>query len=73
MRPIVIRPRIQITVLVVLSAVWALLVVTYFTAGDVVAERDWFGIVLGSLLVASGMAGGMARVRRNSIPATFVR
>ncbi|MGC5053931.1 PH domain-containing protein [Micromonospora sp. DT48] len=57
MRPIVVRPRLQITVLVVLSAAWALLGVTYFTAGDVVAESDWFGIVLGSLLVASGMAG----------------
>ncbi|WP_327039625.1 hypothetical protein [Micromonospora maris] len=57
MRPIVIRPRIQIPVLVVLSAVWALLGVTYFTSGDVVAGRDWFGIVLGSLLLVSGMAG----------------
>lgn len=51
---IVVRPRIQIPVLVVIFTVWTLLGVT---SGDVVAERDWFGIVLGYLLVTSGMAG----------------
>lgn len=54
---IVIRPRIQIPVLVVIFAVWTLLGVTYFTSGDVLAERDSFGIGLGCLLVTSGMAG----------------
>jgi hypothetical protein len=57
MSRIVIRPRIQIPILVVIFTVWTLLGVTYFTSGDVVAERDWFGIVLGCLLVTSGMAG----------------
>jgi hypothetical protein len=57
MHRIVIRPRIQIPVLVVIFAVWTLLGVTYFTSGDVLAERDSFGIVLGCLLVTSGVAG----------------
>jgi hypothetical protein len=57
MSRIVIRPRIQIPVLVVIFTVWTLLGVTYFTAGNVVAERDWFGIVLGCLLITSGVAG----------------
>ncbi|WP_430495988.1 PH domain-containing protein [Micromonospora trifolii] len=57
MHRIVIRPRIQIPVLVVIFAVCTLLGVTYFTSGDVLAERDSFGIVLGCLLVTSGMAG----------------
>ena len=57
MSRIVIRPRIQIPVLVVIFTVWALLGATYFTAGDVVAKRNWFGIVLGCLLITSGVAG----------------
>lgn len=57
MSRIVIRPRIQIPVLVLIFAVWTLVGVTYFTSGDGVAERDWFGIALGCLLVTSGMAG----------------
>ena len=57
MSRIVIRPRIQIPVLVVIFTVWTLLGITYFTAGDVVAERDWFGILLGCLLITSGVAG----------------
>ncbi|MEU8404973.1 PH domain-containing protein [Micromonospora sp. NPDC048842] len=57
MHRIVIRPRVQIPVLVVIFAVWTLLGVTYFTSGGVLAERDWFGIVLGGLLATSGLAG----------------
>ncbi|MEU8112812.1 hypothetical protein [Micromonospora sp. NPDC048947] len=57
MHRIAIRPRIQIPVLVVIFAVWTLLGVTYLTPGDVLADRDWFGIVLGCLLVTSGPAG----------------
>ena len=57
MSRLVIRPRIQVTILVVLFAVWTLLGVTYFTSGDVLGERDWFGLVLGCVLVASGVAG----------------
>ena len=45
MRCIVIRPRIQVPILVVLCVLWGLLGVTYFTNGDVVAKRDRFGIV----------------------------
>jgi hypothetical protein len=57
MSRIVIRPRIQIPILVVIFTVWTLLGVTYFTSGDVVAEREWFGMVLGCVLVTSGVAG----------------
>jgi hypothetical protein len=57
MSRIVMRPRVQIPLLVVIFVVWTLLGVTYFTAGDVVAERDWFGIVLGCVLATSGVAG----------------
>ncbi|WP_158609992.1 PH domain-containing protein [Micromonospora musae] len=57
MSRIVIRPRIQIPVLVVIFTLWTLLGTTYFTPGDVVAERDWFGIVLGCVLLTSGVAG----------------
>jgi len=56
MSRIVIRPRIQIPVLVVLLAVWTLLGVTYLSE-DAVAKRDWFGLVLGCVLVTSGVAG----------------
>ncbi|GAA1806632.1 hypothetical protein HC028_02715 [Planosporangium flavigriseum] len=54
---IVIRPRIQTPLLVVLFVVWALLGVMYFTNGEVLAKRDWFGITLGCVLVISGVAG----------------
>jgi hypothetical protein len=57
MSRIVIRPRIQIPILVVIFTVWTLLGVTYFTSGDVVTEREWFGMVLGCVLVTSGVAG----------------
>lgn len=57
MSRIVIRPHIQIPILVVISTMWTLLGVTYFTFGDVVAEREWFGMVLGCVLVTSGVAG----------------
>jgi hypothetical protein len=36
---------------------WALLGVTYFTNGQVVAKRDWFGIVLGCVCVIMGLVG----------------
>ncbi|WP_410821015.1 PH domain-containing protein [Micromonospora sp. 050-3] len=57
MSRIVVRPRIQIPILVVIFTAWTLVGVTYLTSGDVVAERDWFGIVLGCVLVTSGVAG----------------
>ncbi|MCW6005247.1 hypothetical protein K1W54_11730 [Micromonospora sp. CPCC 205371] len=53
----VIRPRVQIALLVAIFAVWALLGATYFTPGDALAQRDWFGIALGCLLVTSGLVG----------------
>ncbi|WP_433353262.1 PH domain-containing protein [Micromonospora saelicesensis] len=67
MHRIVIRPRIQIPVLVVIFAIWTLLGVTYFTSGDVLAERDSFGIVLGCLLVTSGMAGIWRALRLGAV------
>lgn len=57
MQRVVIRPRIQRWLLTVLFAVWALLGLTFFTAGDVAAERDWFGLGLGAVLMASGLLG----------------
>lgn len=57
MNRIVVRPRLQSPDLVATFTVWTLLGVTYFTSGDVAAEGDWFGIVLGCLFVTSGMAG----------------
>ncbi|GIF99532.1 PH domain-containing protein [Catellatospora citrea] len=57
MQRIVIRPRIQRWILVVLFTVWGLLGLTYFTSGDVVAERNWFGLGLGVVLVVSGVLG----------------
>lgn len=53
----VIRPRVQIAILVAIFAVWALLGATYFTPGDALTQRDWFGITLGCLLVISGVVG----------------
>ncbi|GGM69410.1 PH domain-containing protein [Dactylosporangium sucinum] len=57
MNRIVMRPRIQIPFLVLAFTLWTLLGVVYFTFGDVVAKRDWVGIVLGCLLITSGVAG----------------
>jgi hypothetical protein len=57
MKRMVIRPRIQIPLLVVIFSMWGLLGVTLFTAGAVVAKRDWFGIVMGGILIISGVAG----------------
>lgn len=57
MQRIVIRPRIQRWILVVLFTVWGLIGLTSFTAGDVVAERDWFGVGIGVLFIASGVLG----------------
>lgn len=57
MRSVVIRPRIQISILVAVFSMWTLLGVTYVTVGDVVAKRQWFGVVMGCLLIVSGLAG----------------
>jgi len=57
MNRVVIRPRVQVPLLVVLFTGWTLIGITYFTSGDVVAEREWFGIVLGCVLITSGIAG----------------
>lgn len=54
---IVIRPRIQRPLLVVIFTVWGLIGITFFTNGDVVAQRDWFGISLGVLCVLMGVTG----------------
>jgi hypothetical protein len=57
MKRIVMRPRIQITLLVVIFGVFGLIGVTYFTEGDVIAERDWFGLILGCVLTIGGALG----------------
>jgi hypothetical protein len=54
MTRVVVRPRVQIAILFVLSVAWTCLGATYFTNGDVVANRDWFGVGLGCLLLVSG-------------------
>jgi hypothetical protein len=53
----VIRSRIQGPLLVGLFAIWTFLGASYFTAGDVVAKRDWFGIALGVMSVIIGVVG----------------
>jgi hypothetical protein len=60
---IVVRPRVQTPLLVVVFAVWALLGVSYFTEGDVVRKPDWFGLALGCVLLISGVAGIWRAVR----------
>ena len=58
MKRIVIRPRIQTPLLVLLFAVFVLLGVTFFTGNDnVIAKRDWFGLVLGVMSIAAGVLG----------------
>jgi hypothetical protein len=59
----VIRPRIQIPLLVVIFAVWILLGSTYFGSGDKVGEGDRFGMVLGCVCVVSGVVGIWRAVR----------
>jgi hypothetical protein len=54
---IVVRPRIQRPLLVVLFVIWGLLGVTYFTDGKTLANRDWFGITLGCVVIAMGVIG----------------
>lgn len=51
------RPRIQITALVVIFGVFALIGVTYFTDGDVLAGRNRFGLILGCVLTLGGAIG----------------
>ncbi|WP_436532947.1 hypothetical protein [Actinoplanes sp. HUAS TT8] len=67
MRRIVIRPRIQVPLLVVLFTVWTLLGVTYFTNGDVLAQRDWFGIALGIMCVVTGPCGIWRALRLGAV------
>ena len=57
MKRVVVRPRVQVPVLVVLMTGWTLVGVTYFTNDDVVARRDWFGIALGIVSIAMGLTG----------------
>ena len=51
MKRIVIRPWIQVPLLVVVFAVFGAIGVSFFTNGDVTGGRDWFGMVLGVALV----------------------
>ncbi len=54
---VVVRPRLQVLWIVVLSTVWGCLGTTYFSEGDVIARRDWCGLALGCLLVIMGVVG----------------
>jgi hypothetical protein len=63
MKRIVIRPRIQIPLLVVGFAVFGLIGVGLLTDGDVIAKRDWFGIVLGAVLIPGAAVGIWRAVR----------
>lgn len=57
MKRVVVRPRIQIPLLVMVFTIWTCIGATYFTSGDVLAKRDWFGIVLGFVSVLMGICG----------------
>ncbi|NUT34761.1 MAG: hypothetical protein HOV79_17025 [Hamadaea sp.] len=57
MQRIVIRPKIQIPLLLVVFGGFGLIGLTYFTNGDVIARRDWFGIILGVVLSAGALVG----------------
>jgi hypothetical protein len=45
------------TILVVVFAVFGLVGLTSFTNGDVIAKRDWFGIILGVVLIPGSLVG----------------
>jgi hypothetical protein len=55
--PINIRPRIQMTILVVIFSVFGLIGVTYFTEADAIATQDWFALILGGILVPGSLVG----------------
>jgi len=57
MTRIVMKPRGQITVLIVVFGLFALIGTTYFTNGNVGANRDWFGVSLGCALTIGGAIG----------------
>ncbi|GAA1363158.1 PH domain-containing protein [Catellatospora chokoriensis] len=74
MQRIVVRPKVQAPILVVLFTMWGLLGLTYFTSGDVVAERNWFGLGLGVFAIMSGVLGVWRALRMGVvIDATGVR
>jgi Bacterial PH domain len=54
---IVIRPRIQIPLLVLAFGIFGLLGVTMWTDPEILAKRDWFGIILGVVLTIVGVLG----------------
>ncbi|MBV1855995.1 hypothetical protein [Catellatospora tritici] len=54
---IVIKPRIQITCLVIVFGVFGVLGIGYFTNLHVVAERNWFGLALGCVCTVGGLLG----------------
>lgn len=56
---IVIRPRVQICVLVVVFAVFGLIGATYFTEreGDLLAGENLFGTILGCIFVPGSIVG----------------
>ncbi|MGK5679653.1 PH domain-containing protein [Actinoplanes sp. URMC 104] len=57
MERIVIRPRIQVPLLVGLFAMWTFVGASYFIDGETVAKHDWFGVGLGVLCLITGPVG----------------
>lgn len=60
---IVIRPRVQIALLVAIFVMFALIGLTFFTNGNVVGGRDWFGIILGGTCLIGGLLGAWRTLR----------
>ncbi|MEV6350107.1 hypothetical protein [Actinoplanes sp. NPDC051851] len=57
MKRIAVRPRIQIPVLIAVFSVVTFLGFSYFTAGDVVAKHQWFGVTMGCVCLVAGPIG----------------
>lgn len=57
MRRIVVRPWIQVSVLTGAFGVFGLIGVGMFLDGQTVAERDWFGIAIGTMCLLLGVVG----------------
>ena len=57
MKRIVIRPRLQIPLLVLAFGIFGLLGVSLWTDAEILAKRDWFGITVGLALTVLGVLG----------------
>ena len=57
MKRIVIRPRLQIPLLVLAFGIFGLLGVSLWTDAEILAKGDWFGITVGLALTVLGVLG----------------